>query len=75
MRARKLKEMGLDDVILAEASMLVYSCRRSGPAQVHVDGMKQMLRVGQNVPFLGSFFRIYYPEIDKYVIFSLFANG
>lgn len=43
--AHKLREMGIEGVILAEASLLIYSCRRSGPAQVHIDGMKQTLNI------------------------------
>jgi opine dehydrogenase len=41
----KLRKMGKKDVILAETMSLLYSCRRSGPTSVHLDGIKERLAV------------------------------
>ncbi|MEM2896363.1 MAG: NAD/NADP octopine/nopaline dehydrogenase family protein [Candidatus Bathyarchaeia archaeon] len=67
--ARLAKELGIKkNIILSETSILVYSCRISGPAEVHVDGYKNKdLKVSafpaKNTPTILDLMKEVYPQL------------
>jgi opine dehydrogenase len=61
-----LGERGVGGVRVAEAQTLIYACRRSGPAQVKITGIKQRVRVAAfpatDTAFVLEAVRALYPQ-------------